>query len=444
MHQFALQERQVLNDLAGWMMDRRARPVPVRPARAAALPALTPSGIGMRDTWSALRDVLLPTAFPTDHPRYLAFVGGAPTPASMIADAALSAAAVYGGSEIEAGDVVAAESEVIRWLCGLVGFSTGSHGAFVSGGSMANLSALVAARHGWYARDGRSASIIVAGAAAHASVRSAAAIMGCEVVLAGSPDRPMTGDDVEAATAGLDPNDVVAVVATAGATNTGAVDELHEVADSCALHGVWMHVDAAYGGAALLSPSHRGVFAGIYRADSVTIDPHKWLFTPFDCATVIYRDGAIAREAHRQRAPYLETVNAPEADNPADYAVHLSRRARGLPVWASLVANGTDAYADAVETCLMAATYAAKRVESTRYLEMVCEPHLSVVLFRRIGWTRKDYVRWSDEARDTGVALVVPTTFEGEPVFRLCFVNPLTTAEDVDLILDSMEQPSWS
>lgn len=435
-----MQDRQVLGDLASWIADRRSSPVALRPSRTAELPAVTSSGIGIHATWAVLRDVLLPTTFPTDHPRYLAFVGGAPTPAAVIADAALSAASVYGGTELEAGDVVAAERVAVRWLCDVVGYPEQSHGVFVSGGSMANLSALVAARHGRVAPDGGHPGVIVAGASAHSSVRAAAAIMGCAVVTVGSPDRPLRGDDLAPVLDSLDAGDVVAVVASAGATNTGAVDALDEIAACCAVRSTWLHVDAAYGGAALLAPGRRADFEGIQHAGSVTIDPHKWLFTPFDCAAVLYRDPAVARAAHRQRAEYLDAVNAADVDNPADYAVHLTRRARGLPVWASLVANGTDAYVDAVECCLATAGYAAKQIEASAHLELATDPHLSVVLFRRQGWTSEQYERWSAHARHDGTALVTPTTFAGEPALRLCFVNPLTSSDDVDLVLNSLER----
>ncbi len=429
----------MLGDLTRWIVDRRDTPGPVRPLRSAALPEITPNGIGIRQTWEAMRDALLPTAFPTDHPRYLAFVGGAPTPAAIIADAALSAASVYGGSELEAGDVVAAERTAIGWLCGVVGYPQRAHGVFVSGGSVANLSALVAARHGRLSPSGAVPHVILASASAHSSVRAAAAIMGCEVVSVGSPDHPLRGDELATALDRLDPGEIVAVVANAGATNTGAVDALDEIADRCAAQGIWLHVDAAYGGAALLVPGHRSAFAGVDRASSITIDPHKWLFTPFDCAAVLYRDPAVARAAHRQHADYLEAVNEADVDNPADYAVHLTRRARGLPVWASLVANGTDAYVDAVESCLSVARHAAKRIEASDLLELATDPHLSVVLFRRQGWTKDDYARWSDHARATGTALVTPTSFAGEPALRMCFVNPLTTTDDVDLVLSTLE-----
>lgn len=439
MHDFALQDRQVLGDLASWIADRRTAPAPLRPGGTADLPALTSEGIGIEATWAALRDVLLPTSFPTDHPRYLAFVGGAPTPAAVIADAALSAASVYGGSELEAGDVVAAERVAIRWLCDVIGYPEKAHGVFVSGGSLANLSALVAARHGRTASGGGVPSVIVASASAHSSIQAAAAIMGCRVVSAGSPDRPLRSDDLVPVLDSLDPADVVAVVANAGATNTGAVDDLDDISACCAAREIWLHVDAAYGGAALLSPGRRADFEGIQRADSITIDPHKWLFTPFDCAAVLYLDPTVAKAAHRQRAEYLDAVNDDYVDNPADYAAHLTRRARGLPVWASLVANGTAAYVDAVEHCLSTAEYAAKQIDASPYLELATEPHLSVVLFRRLGWSSHDYDRWSTDARACGMALVMPTTYAGESVLRLCFVNPLTSSDDVDVVLESLE-----
>ena len=435
-HDFALQDRGILNDVTHWVVERRAEPIPVRPGRVTPLPEVTRLGLGIRSTWAALRDHLLLTSFPTDHPRYLAFVGGAPTPAAIIADVALSAAAVYGGSELEAGDVVAAERAAVRWLCDIFGYPESAHGVFVSGGSLANLSALVAARHGSVAQDGAIPSVIVASASAHSSIQSAAAIMGCTVVQAGRVDRPLSGDELMDVLDTLDDRDVVAVVANAGATNTGAVDALDEIADCCEVLGIWLHVDAAYGGAALLVPGQEQTFDGIARADSITIDPHKWLFTPFDCAAVLYRDPLHARAAHRQSAAYLDA--ALDFDNPSDYAAHLTRRARGLPMWFSLVANGTDAYVAAVERCIDVASYAAKQIESADHLELVTDPCLSVVLFRRHGWRAENYARWSADAQTRGLALVTPTTFDAEIVLRLCFVNPLTSVDDVDLVLDSL------
>lgn len=434
-HDYDTDHAATLRDVFAWVDGRLAGRVP-HPRQPRELPAITRGGSGSGAAWAALRDVIFPTTFPTDHPRYLAFVGGSPTADAVIADAALSAAAVYGGSELEAGVVVAAERAALRWLSGLIGYPEEAHGTFVSGGSMANLSALVAARHGRTSSSNRPPSVLVVGASAHSSVRAAAAIMGCEVVIVGTPDMPLTGSDLEPVLARYAPADLVAVVASAGATNTGWVDHLDEVAAVCERHGAWLHVDAAYGGAALLSPAVRGLFTGIDRANSVTIDPHKWLFTPFDCAAIIYREPEVALAAHRQDAAYLDVVH--DGDNPADYAVHLTRRARGIPLWTSLVANGTDAYLDAVERCLATATHAAKSIEASEVLALAMEPQLSVVLFERLGWNAADYVSWSRSVRERGLALVTPTRFAGRTMLRLCFVNPLTTPEDVNEVLASL------
>ena len=329
MHHPDAEDAQVLRQLGAWTLRRLSRRGLAQPPRPAPrkLAPITEQGVGTRRAWDELCEQVLPSAFPTDHPGYLAFVPGSPSVAAVLADMAVSASGVYAGSELEAGAVVTAERDALRWLAELAGLPATAHGTFVSGGSMANLSALVAARHAVRARTGRRPMTVIAGAAAHSSVASAADIMGCDVRLAGHPGRRLTAADLTAALAGQDLDDVVAVVATAGATNTGLVDDLAEIAAVCRQRGVWLHVDAAYGGAALLAERTRGLFTGLGEADSVTMDPHKWFFTPFDCAAVLYADPAQARRAHTQQASYL-SVTA-DGDNPSDYAVHLSRRAAG-------------------------------------------------------------------------------------------------------------------
>jgi glutamate/tyrosine decarboxylase-like PLP-dependent enzyme len=430
-------ELAVLHRLPGWLTRRLSRRDAAPRSHSGVLPPITPSGHGMARAWDSLCGDVLPSAFATDHPRYLAFVGGAPSTASVLADIAIGASSVYAGSVLEAGGVVAAETAALRWLADLAGLPPAAHGAFVSGGSMANLSALVAARH-HRTGDREAPSIIVAGATAHSSVRAAAAIMGCELLAAGSPDHPLTGVALSATLDALDPARVVAVVASAGATNTGAIDHLDRIAEVCRQRTLWLHVDAAYGGAALLDEHHRGLFTGIEAADSITIDPHKWLFTPYECAAVLYREPAAARAAHRQHAPYLDAVNDDVADNPADYAVHLSRRAHGLPLWTSLIANGTEPYGAAVAQCLRTACYAANRIRTTAHLDLSADPSLSVVLFQRRGWSDTDYASWSRHARAAGLGLITPTRHAGRTALRLCIVNPLTTEQDIDLILDSL------
>ncbi len=225
------------------------------------------------------------------------------------------------------------------------------------------------------------------------------------------------------------------MVATAGATNTGAFDDLAGVAGVCAAGDLWLHVDGAYGGAALLSPRTRPLLDGIERADSFIVDPHKMLYTPFDCAALVYRDCGAARRALTQTADYLDPIGDAETGNPSDLAVHLTRRVRGVPLWASVLAYGTDAYAAAVDHCVEIAGYAAERVAETPALELVIEPAFTVLLVRRLGWSADDYAAWCEDALARGVAMLMPTRHAGETVLRFCFVNPLTTREDVDLVL---------
>jgi glutamate/tyrosine decarboxylase-like PLP-dependent enzyme len=270
--------------------------------------------------------------------------------------------------------------------------------------------------------------------------------MDVDVVEAPADERGRMGREaLEATVAALTTEDrerLFAIVATSGTTNAGVIDDLEGVADVCARLGVWMHVDGAYGGAGLAAPSVRARYHGIERSDSFIVDPHKWLFAPFDCCALVYRDPQEARRAHTQHAEYLDVLHADDHDdedwNPSDFAHHLSRRARGLPLWFSLATYGTDAYRDAVETTLAVAHAGADLVKTAPHLELIIEPELSVVLFRRVGWTPAQYKAWSDAMLRSGEAFVTPTGWAGETVLRICVVNPRTTVADIEAIIDSL------
>jgi L-2,4-diaminobutyrate decarboxylase len=199
-------------------------------------------------------------------------------------------------------------------------------------------------------------------------------------------------------------------------------------------------VDGAYGGAGLAAPSVRARYDGVERADSFIVDPHKWLFAPYDCCALVYRDPMQARRAHTQHAEYLDVLqtNLDGEWNPSDFAHHLSRRARGLPFWFSLATYGTKAYSDAVEQTLSVTRAAARLIEAAPSLELIMEPELSVVLFRRIGWDAARYQAWSDRLLADGDAFVVPTSWAGETVLRICIVNPRTSVDDIRLLVDSL------
>ena len=410
--------------------------------RALAGATVTPDGIGGLEALRIFADVLAPSCISTDHPRFFSFVPVAPTEAAMLFDLVVGSSALYGGSWLEGAGAVYAENEALRWLADLARFPPGAGGVFVSGGSAGNLSALAAARYRW--RLGRPDRTVVRGAvlassAAHSSVVAAARVMDADVVLVpGAADGQLTADALRRAEDALDLERVFALVATAGTTNAGVIDDLGAAADVAEHLGAWLHVDGAYGLAGLAAPSVRDRFAGVERADSFVVDPHKWLFAPYDCAALIYREPAIARAAFTQHAEYLEVLNERHDWNPSDYAYHLSRRARGLPFWFSLATYGTRRYTEAIEATLRLTRETAALIRKVPHLELLLEPELSVVMFRRLGWSPADYHVWSDRLLADGTGFVVPTTWDGETVLRLCFVNPLTTIDDVGMVLDSL------
>jgi glutamate/tyrosine decarboxylase-like PLP-dependent enzyme len=355
-------------------------------------------------------------------------------------DLIVGASSTIAAGWIDGAGAIWAENEALRWIADLAGFPGRAGGVFVSGGSAGNLNALVTARHAAHARRGGRPDRwrFAAADTVHSSVAAAARVMDVDVVSVPHDERGrLTGEGLRA-TLEADDDGVFAVVASAGATNAGIVDDLAGVAQVCADRGLWFHVDGAYGGAGLLAPSVRDLFVGVERADSFIVDPHKWLFAPYDACALLYRDPAVAADAHRQRASYLDTAQAEAGLDPADLAYHLTRRARGLPLWFSLATYGTDAYRDAVESVLSLTRVAADEIRRHPELELIVEPELSVLLFRRLGWSPDDYEAWWRRLLDAQVAFVQPTSWNGEKVARLCFVNPRTTLDHVRAILGTM------
>ena len=407
---------------------------------------ITEDGIGNEAALAIFTDHLAPACLPADHPRFLAFVPGAPSTASSLFDLVVGASSMCANSWLEAAGAVYAENQALRWVADLVGLPDEAGGCFASGGTMGNLSALVTARDHAQRRH-REQGIpqpnrwaIMASDGAHSSIASAARVLGVDVVQVPTDDeRRLRGKAVEAAFDGCaEGTEVFALVATAGTTNLGVVDALDEVAEITEERGTWFHIDGAYGGAALVAESVRHHFFGIDRCDSIVVDPHKWLFAPFDCCALLYREPSIAQAAHTQHAGYLEPINQGVGWNPADYGHFLTRRARGLPFWFSLAVHGTRSYADAVERTLEVTRAGQAMIEAAPYLDLVMPATLSVLAFRRDGWHQADYDVWSQKLLVDGTGLVLPTAIDGEPALRLCIVNPRTTEEDLKTIIDRL------
>jgi aromatic-L-amino-acid/L-tryptophan decarboxylase len=388
---------------------------------------------------------MAPAVISADSPRFLGFIPAAPTKAALLFDMLVSCASIQGISWLEAAGAIQAENQVLALIAARAGLPATAGGCFVSGGSAANLSALAVARE--VAKRGGAGTSragarwrVVVGTDTHSSVANTLRLLEMDPFVVPSADHRLTGSAVQAAIeADGDPGSIAAVVATSGTTNAGIVDDLAGIAAVARPHGIWFHVDGAYGGAGLFAPSVRARYAGIEDADSFVVDPHKWLFAPFDCAALIYRDPAVARSVHRQDASYLDVIHDQPAEwNPTDYAYHLTRRARGLPLWFSLAVHGVSAYTAAIEAALRLARDAAAEIRARDYLELVREPDLSVVLFRRRGWAAEDYARWSERLLADQVAFMPPTSWEGETVARFAFLHPHTPLDLVRVVLDRM------
>ena len=419
------------------------KPLPAAELSRLAGRTISEEGVGAERALGVFTHVLAPACITTDDPRYLSFIPTAPTKAAAAFDLVVSASALYGGSWLEGAGAVHAENEVLRWLADEFGLPASAGGVFVQGGTLGNLSALVAAREAARAHRADTGAAaptrwaVVCSSQAHSSIASAARVMDVDVITVPTDaDGVLRGDAVAEVLADVHER-VFAVVATAGSTNFGIVDDIAGVAAAAHAHDIWLHVDGAYGLAGMLSPLARHLYAGVEQADSVIVDPHKWLFAPFDACALIYRDPEQGRRAHTQHAEYLDTLTDRSDYSPSDYAAH-PRRARGLPLWFSLATHGAAAYREAVSASIVLARRIADEIEARSGFSLVRRPQLGVVVFERDGWTRADYEAWSQRLLDVQHAFVTPSSHEGCPNARFAILNPRTTFDDLTGILDTM------
>jgi glutamate/tyrosine decarboxylase-like PLP-dependent enzyme len=402
---------------------------------------ITEEGRAPDEVLGIYSSVIAPSVISADSPRFLGFIPAAPTKASLLFDMLVSCASIQGISWLEASGAIAAENSVLRVIAGEAGLPASTGGCFVSGGSAGNLSALAVARETAKARGGPGRRRVVVGTDAHSSIINTLRLLEMDALVVDTPDHRLTADAVRAAIEREpDLSDVAAVICTSGTTNAGIVDDLRGVGALAKERGWWFHVDGAYGGAGLFARSLRPKYDGIEQADSFILDPHKWMFTPFDCCAVLYREPELARRTHTQDASYLDVIHTSEGEwNPTDYAYHLTRRARGLPLWFSLAVYGVEAYRDAIEVAARLARETADLVRRTPHLELVREPDLGIVLFRRTGWQPGEYDAWADQLHQEGIAFIPPSKWEGETVGRFAFLHPGTSLDLVREILARTE-----
>ncbi len=374
------------------------------------------------------------------HPRFFARV---PSPASftgilgdwMSTGFNTIAASWAGGSGPSALELI-----VVEWIRELMGFPAGSEGILVSGGSLGNMTALAAARHAGY-----DAAVYVSDQT-HSSILRALRVLGfapdqVRVVPATDSFRWSAGAVAEA----LRPADSgrAIVVGTAGTTNTGAVDPLDTLADLCAERDLWLHVDGAYGAPAALAPAGRAVLRGMERADSLAVDPHKWLFQPYDVGCVLVRRPGVLEACFTMNPEYLRDVLA-TAEGEADLrnrGLELTRRARAAKLWLTFKAHGAPALSEAIGHCIALAESVQSVLEGDPYWEVVTPAQLGVITFTGRDLSSADHVERARALTASGFAAVSCTELAGRSVYRLCLINPRTTLEDVNQTLHRLRVP---
>lgn len=396
-------------------------------------------------------DEVLPVSARVDHPRFFAFVPSSPTWPGVVADFLGAGFNTFQGTWLGSAGPSQIELVVTEWFREWVGYPVGAGGLFTSGGSAASLDALVAARERAGAPE---RPAVLMGDQAHSALERAARIVGVR------PDgiRKVKSDkafrvrvdaleqSVEAARAdGFTP---IAVCANAGATNSGAVDPLEELADLCAREGIWLHVDGAYGGFAVITERGRRLLRGMERADSITLDAHKWLFQPFEAGCLLVRDVADLHRAFAVSPEYLQDTRlGMEQVNFADRGLQLTRSFRALKVWMSVQTFGMAAFRAAVERGMELADRAGAHVERSPVLRLLTPPSLGVVCFRaepRADMTEAELESLNEEVQARVIrsrtAMLSSTRLRGVWSLRLCILAHTTRWRDVEETLAAVER----
>src|ERR1700722_9956928 len=373
------------------------------------------------------------------HPRHFAFVPVPSNFVSVMADTLATGFNVFSGSWLAGSGSVSLELAVIDWLRQWCGLPDTAGGLFVSGGSMANLTAIVAARHAKL-NDRIDGAVVYYSDQTHSSVDRAWRVAG---FLPGQI-RKITSDAqfrlpldelkrriAEDRAAGLRP---FAIVANAGTTNTGAIDPLREIAALSKTNDLWMHVDGAYGAAAALCDRGRYLLQGLELADSLSLDPHKWLFQSMECGCVILRDADILKATYRITPEYLAEVHRNISEiNPHDYGMQLTRGFRALKLWMSIQYFGLDAFRTAMERGFELAEFAESKLRAMPGWEIITPAHMGIVTFHN---PAADYDKIHKAMLSDGFALATTTVLKGRKVLRFFTINPRTTEDDIVQTLD--------
>jgi len=407
-------------------------------------------GVPVSEVLELVFERALPKSFNTAGPGYLAYIPGGGILHTAVAELIAAAVNRYVGVWIAAPGLAQLEANVIRWFCGITGFGSGSSGFLTSGGSLANFSAVVAARRNLLGDDFLSGTIY-ASDQVHHSILKAAMLAGFPAgnVREVSSDRVfrMRCDELAAAIAAdkKSGHSPLMVVASAGTTNTGAVDDLQEVAAIARRHGMWFHVDAAYGGFFMLTERGRRAMRGIEQADSVVLDPHKGLFVPYGTGSLLVRDGAALKRAHAVGADYMPPMQQDEdLIDFCQVSPELSRPFRGLGVWLPIKLLGINPFRRSLDEKLDLAQWACEQLKQVDGMEIVAEPQLSVVAFRltRPGMDTEALNRLNrdflDRVNSRKHVYLTGTLLSGQFTVRICVLSFRTHRDRLEQAMEDI------
>lgn len=445
-------------DLAAqWLADEPNGPV-LRRCSGAELAALfdrPPPEQGIDDAalLTQLRDKVLRYSRHNGHPRQFAHVCASPDPVGALADLLASTINQNITAWRSSPAAVTVERQVLRWLDAMVGFDGGGHGLLLGGGSAANLHAMGAAVERALRRDAdasRDRLVLYTSRETHLSLAKAARFIGVDHVRSLPVDtaRRMQPDTVRAAldadrNAGLVP---MMVVGSAGTANAGSIDPLVELAATCREAGVWFHVDGAYGAPAAMTPAYAFLRDGFAEADSLSLDPHKWLYAPFDTAVLLVRDPQWLRDAYSETSEYITVTETEPLESHAlwDYGMELSRRFRALKLWTMFQLRGVDAYRRAIADNIAVREYLDQRVRAEADLELLASD-LSISCFRyrpvdadaaSLDQLNAANAVIQSRLMATGDIVLSPTTLDGRYSLRICIVNFRTRRADMDWLVE--------
>ena len=439
----------VIDRLVEHLTTLRSQPVGAKADPAVLIPALSEpapeEGSAFETVLAQLEQQVLRNSMHVNHPRFLAYVPGPSNFVGAMADALASGYNVFAGTWISGSGPAAVELAVVNWLREACGFPPQAGGLFVSGGTMANLTALAVARH-VVLEDRLDGATVYFSDQAHSSLEKALFLIG----ISPSNFRRLPSDDdfrlpldqlarsiAQDRASGCRP---FCVIANAGTTNTGAIDPLSELSALCQAERVWLHVDGAYGAAAALSPRGREQLSGMQLADSLSLDPHKWLFQPFEIGCVLVRDMAQLRDTFRILPEYLkDTHQYSEEFNFTDYGLQLTRSFRALKLWMSIKVFGLASFRAAIEHGFVLAEFTEACLRAMPGWEIVTPANMAVVCFRYSSGSNAFHLRLVQALLDDGFALITSTILRGRTVLRTCTINPRTTEADIRSTLERLD-----